>query len=266
MKMQTLSDAKVSQELEKRHYSKEDVKHSKVPYHPRARRFIAHGHCTHDDTSWRPHQAAMEPKYTEAGPDWKSQLRYIASPRNDEMKNEDLWPEKSTHLRTFDGSANCCLEEWQQYTNGYATGKRCFFNDVHSRSVYAANEIRDIDRFGARRNESKINKRNGIWQASPGDKDYQAPEYSIHFHAKGSTRPTVNFGGSSVKKPDTFVPLHPLPNIPCASFVKQEKQRRALDDINDVMALEKWRPATPLHLSVKECAAPNAAVSVGAKK
>ena len=39
-----------------------------------------------------------------------------------------------------------------------------------------------------------IDKRNGIGEASPGDKQYQVPEYSPGFHKLGSSRPIINFG------------------------------------------------------------------------
>ena len=41
---------------------------------------------------------------------------------------------------------------------------------------------------------SVIDQRNGLPQASPGDKSYQAVEYSPSFHKSGSTLPVVNFG------------------------------------------------------------------------
>lgn len=37
-------------------------------------------------------------------------------------------------------------------------------------------------------------QRNGIPEASRGDKSYQSPEYSASFHKEGSTRPIPNFG------------------------------------------------------------------------
>ena len=39
-----------------------------------------------------------------------------------------------------------------------------------------------------------IDKRNGIGEASPGDKNYQVPEYSPGFHKLGSSLPIVEFG------------------------------------------------------------------------
>ena len=37
-------------------------------------------------------------------------------------------------------------------------------------------------------------QRNGLPEASRGDKSYQSPEYSSDFHKHGSTLPIPNFG------------------------------------------------------------------------
>ena len=42
--------------------------------------------------------------------------------------------------------------------------------------------------------EGLVDKRNGIPEASPGDKSYQVPEYSPSFHKYGSTRPIPKYG------------------------------------------------------------------------
>ena len=44
-----------------------------------------------------------------------------------------------------------------------------------------------------------VDKRNGIPSASPGDKSYQAPEFSAGFHNDGSTLPPSNFGYAAMR-------------------------------------------------------------------
>ena len=35
------------------------------------------------------------------GLDWTSNIRHIRAPKDESKKNEELWPEKSSHLRTY---------------------------------------------------------------------------------------------------------------------------------------------------------------------
>ncbi|BHF79722.1 Spermatoproteinsis-associated serine-rich protein 1 [Sparganum proliferum] len=71
------------------------------------------------------------------GPDWISQLRHIKPYQNEGQKDERLWPDKSTHLRTYKeyyGQRKC--PEWSFYSNNYHRGKRCIFAGRHTRSEY----------------------------------------------------------------------------------------------------------------------------------
>lgn len=61
------------------------------------------------------------------------------------FKNES----KTTFLDS--GSNNCSVFEWSYYTNGYETGKKCFFDGKHLKSAYGADEVNDVSRFGSRR-------------------------------------------------------------------------------------------------------------------
>jgi len=74
----------------------------------------------------------------------------------------------------------------------YANGKVTTFEQVHKASQLSFKEIRQADLFGQHR--KVLDPRNGISEAAPGDKPYQAVEYSRNFHKQGSTRPIVDFG------------------------------------------------------------------------
>nr|VZI24760.1 unnamed protein product [Spirometra erinaceieuropaei] len=100
-------------------------------------RGILHGYCCSDDTNVRPHARPLDPVYTTCGPDWSSQLRHIKPYQNESQKDERLWPDNTTHLRTYAeyyGQRNC--PEWSFYSNNYHRGKRCIFAGHHTRSEY----------------------------------------------------------------------------------------------------------------------------------
>ncbi|PAA94779.1 hypothetical protein BOX15_Mlig013838g1, partial [Macrostomum lignano] len=237
-------------EREKRHFPEQHNKKSgpAESHAMRRRRFLHHGHCTVDDTAWKPHAMAVEPAYTDCGPDWKSSLRYIPSPRDERRKNEELWPEKSSHLRTFPGSNGCSAMEWSYYTNGYPTGKKCFFGSEkqHKRSEYSCDHVDFDATMGCKRKESEIDRRNGFDSAAHGDNVYQAAEYAPDFFKHGSTVPAVNFGGNGSRKAETFIPLFPLEKPLGPDYSVKARVRRVREDELEVAALERWRPATPL--------------------
>lgn len=87
--------------------------------------------------------------------------------------------------------------------------------------------------FGRGRNETTIDRRNGIPYASEGDKSYQAVEYSPNFHKAGSSLPSPQFGRVSLVRKDTFREM--------------EKRRQMSDEISAVQDLESWEPAKPIH-------------------
>ncbi|XP_013389114.1 spermatogenesis-associated serine-rich protein 1-like [Lingula anatina] len=235
------------QELEKRHFPDIHNRRGPLPhYKPTGRVYIPHGYGEQPD--WRPHNENITPRYSEAGPDWKSQLRYIPSPRNEEGIPIELWPDSFPRLRYFPGKFSCTEKEWSQYPEGYHIGKRSKWNGLHFRSAETTNEISHLMLYGKGRKLCDIDQRNGIACASLGDKQYQAPEYSYNFHKFGSTRPIVNFGGAMQDrpKPDTFVPLQDLPTEPSENFVTKERKRKHEEEVNVVKELETWKPATPL--------------------
>ena len=71
-------------------------------------------------------------------------------------------------------------------------GKQTIFDNQHKASATSQTELTENMIFGNRKIPDCL--RNGISEASPGDKPYQAAEYSPGFHKLGSTRPIVNFG------------------------------------------------------------------------
>ncbi|KAF6769780.1 hypothetical protein AHF37_11994 [Paragonimus kellicotti] len=85
---------------------------------------------------------ALDPKYTDFGLDWFSSLRYVEPYCDEQRKDEKLWPEHCSRMRTFSGSFNHGMSpEWLLYTNGFRTGKRCHFAGNHRRSQHCAEEF-----------------------------------------------------------------------------------------------------------------------------
>lgn len=231
-------------EREKRHYPEFDNRPSEPVYNPRGRRFIPHG--AGDELDFTPHGAFIDPEYTECGPDWKSRLRWLPPPKNPKYITE-IWPDQWKGMRTFPWMARRSSQEWGMYPEGpkgYDATLRCTFNGKHKATKQSQKEITDAMLLG----KSRLvrHKRNGIPLAAPGDKSYQAVEYSPQFHRMGSTLPLVDFGGSSKKKPDTFIPLEQMPRMPRESFSQKERWRRRRDEVDQVKRLETWRPSTPL--------------------
>lgn len=135
------------------------------------------------------------------GPDWKSLIRYIPSPRDDNRKNEELWPEKSSHLRTYPGSSSRTTAEYDLYLHRehrplpFPTCKKHYFEGTHMRSVQTSAEVDDRSRFGVRRKEDSIDKRNGIWAYTAGDKNYKTVETSTDYYKiYGTCVSPPNFG------------------------------------------------------------------------
>ena len=228
-------------ELERRHYPHLDNRVSKSADKPRARRYIPHGYG--EDYEFIPHSKHIEPNYSECGPDWKSRLRYLPAPHNPNYVVE-IWPEPWKALRTGYKQSRPTQKEWALYPEGYDTTLRCSFKGVHKATETTDKEVTDSMLFG--RGKIVNNKRNGLPMASPGDKSYQAVEYSPKFHKFGSTLPLVNFGGNYKPEVDTFVPLEILPPITREQYREKELRRKMEQDIDTVRMLDRWRPATPL--------------------
>ncbi|CAH8441855.1 unnamed protein product, partial [Heterobilharzia americana] len=92
-----------------------------------SKRVIPHGYCKKDDLDWRPHNVALNPIYSDYGLDWSSKLRHIEAYKDEERSDENIWPELSSHLKTFPESNTHGLSpEWLVYTNGYSTGRSVY--------------------------------------------------------------------------------------------------------------------------------------------
>ncbi|KAL4233127.1 spermatogenesis-associated serine-rich protein 1 [Mactra antiquata] len=233
-------------ERERRHFPLIDNSPSVPQYKARGRRYIPHGYGIYDE--WKPHPQNIQPEFTEAGPDWKSKLKYIPAPEDPKYPAMEIFENNWKAMRPFPYTYMNTSNEWLLDPGLSNRGMRCRFNGEHMATRTSADEITHKMLYGRGRTVDFIDKRNGIDENSPGDKAYKTPEYSPSFHKLGSSLPIVEFGANSPwkKVPDTFVPLQPLPIVPREPFrMKARKEEKELER-KQVRALDEWRPATPL--------------------
>ncbi|XP_076805814.1 spermatogenesis-associated serine-rich protein 1-like [Clavelina lepadiformis] len=217
----------------------------------RGRLYIPHGYGK--EKVYKPHTEHIDVAYTQCGPDWSSRLRWLPSPKPAKGKPKDnMFQPPMKSIRHFPAHQNrSSKKEYTFYPpHGmplvFGKGKVTKFHDVHKASQVSRFEITDSMRFG---NHSKVpDPRNGILEASPGDKPYQAVEYSINFHKHGSTRPMVNFGCLLKPVMDPVV----IAKARTKPYTIKEAERQHLVDVNSVKELDNWRPATPLRVPVPE--------------
>lgn len=228
---------------------------SQVPrFKKSGRTYIPHGKG--EEKPYKPHARHITVSYTECGPDWNSTIRCLPEPDCGDRPRETLFYPPLQRLRSFPRKANTTSKaEYKFYpSNGTATsysdGKVTVFDGVHKASQRTTTELSDLIRFGHRGNV--FDSRDGYLMAAPGDKPYKTPEYSPSFHKFGSTRPVVDFGGIKLEKADTFIPLHPLPDVPVKPFSQLEAERKKQAEINEVKNLQNWRPASPLSVPVTD--------------
>ncbi|XP_038077842.1 spermatogenesis-associated serine-rich protein 1-like [Patiria miniata] len=234
-------------ERERRHYAERRGHEQPTG---RGRRYLPHGDGSQPD--WQPHPHCLQVKYSEEGPDWSSRLRYIPAPTEPEPREDYKLPS----LRCFPWRHFKSNEEWSFYPEGFHVGRRCQFpadappeEKEHPASMTSTKEVTHSSLLGMNRKLPRTFERRGFFpEASPGDKSYQASEYSPKFHKFGSTRPVVNFGGSPKRKHDTFVPLQELPPYPCERYTSKERRRKYKEELDSVRVLESWEPAMPLGL------------------
>ncbi|CAH8444004.1 unnamed protein product [Heterobilharzia americana] len=212
-----------------------------------SKRVIPHGYCIKDDLDWRPHNVALNPIYSDYGLDWSSKLRHIEAYKDEERSDENIWPELSSHLKTFpELNTHGLSPEWLVYTNGYSTGKKCLFNGVHQRSVYCGKEYTFDCYFTHKRRGDDIEQNNGIVNPMrPGDKPYGAVEYSSDFYKIDSAVPKVQFGLI------THIPKRiEVPRIPVDSTMIKSTETEAnkvLASIRkEISDLDDWKPAPTL--------------------
>ncbi|CAH8429126.1 unnamed protein product [Schistosoma turkestanicum] len=210
------------------------------------RRIIQHGYCIKDDLNWRPHNLALNPIYSNYGLDWSSKLRSIQAYQDESRKDENLWPEHSSHLRTFSKIHDHGLSpEWLMYTNGYYTGKKCLFNGVHQRSVYCTSEYMLHYGFTHKRRSDIIEQQYDYLNTRrPGDKSYRCVEHSPDFYKIDSTVPKVQFGLI------THMPKQiDVPRFPVSSNI-QPTENELDEDLmlirKEIQELDEWKPAPTL--------------------
>ncbi|KAK3600413.1 hypothetical protein CHS0354_026646 [Potamilus streckersoni] len=238
-------------ERERRHFPEIHNQKSVPVYRSQGRRYIPHGYGIYDD--WRPHPQHVDIEYSDVGPDWKSKLRYIPKPNSSKYPAAEIFPDNWKAMRPFPYTYMKSEKEWLLDPDLLGGGIKTKFNGEHLATRTSAEEITHQMLFGKGRNLIIIDKRNGIPEATPGDKSYQVPEYSPEFHKNGSTLPVINFGANSPKKTtDTFVPLDPLPRSPRELYKNKESKRKLEEEKKSVKDLDKWKPAPPIETLVQE--------------
>ncbi|XP_050392949.1 spermatogenesis-associated serine-rich protein 1 [Patella vulgata] len=240
-------------ERERRHFPDLENLRGVTKYVPRGRRYLPHNTDLSGDGEWTPHNQSLNIEYTKCGPDWDSRLRYIPPPKSSDYPAAEIWPNNWKSMRPYPFTYRRSDTEWLLDPDHHRIGLRCYFNGNHQATMTSSRELTHSMLLGKNRKEDRIQRRNTIPEAAPGDKIYQAVEYSPGFHAAGSTRPIVQFGNpSSANKPDTFIPLQSLPPIECESFRSKERNNILREEINCVEKLDSWKPATPLHLTLPQ--------------
>ncbi|KAK3098034.1 hypothetical protein FSP39_015510 [Pinctada imbricata] len=243
-------------ERERRHYPDYFNNCTETQYKPRGRRYIPHGHGFYDN--WTPHNQNIPIQYSEAGPDWKSRLKYIPDPENPKYPAAEIFENNWKAMRPFPYTYRRTDNEWLLDPGLTKVGLRCNFEGRHRATDTSHQELTHQMLFGRGRNAAFIDRRNGIPFASCGDKSYQAVEYSPGFHKRGSSLPLPQFGANFKKTTtDTFVPLQPLPAQRRDTFREMESRRQKEDEINVVRSLDTWSPAVPMSTLLQQEEAKN---------
>uniref|UniRef100_H2YPS7 Uncharacterized protein n=1 Tax=Ciona savignyi TaxID=51511 RepID=H2YPS7_CIOSA len=221
----------------------------------RGRLYIPHGRGK--EAVYKPHAEHIKVSYTQCGPDWSSRLRWLPSPKPKKKDQlETIFHPPLKTIRHFPQQHNISTrKEYKFYPpHGiplvYGKGKVTLFNDTHKASQLSNTEITDTLRFGSHGLVS--DPRNNIGEASHGDKPYHAAEYSVDFHKFGSTRPVVNFGGLQPKEERTSIPIFETATVPGKPYKVKEELRKKTEEIDVVVRLEQWRPASPLVVPVTD--------------
>ncbi|CAF3634767.1 unnamed protein product [Rotaria socialis] len=183
---------------DRRHYpEKHRFTLTEPVYKPRGRAHIPSPPL--EDEHWRPHGQHIEPAYSNFGPDWKSSIRPIKSPRHPNAK--PTLPvgiiEQNIHfMRPYPQNWQRTNNEWIYFNDESADhrpAKRNFFANVYLRSLEdLGDENVHMETMGHKR--KVIDPRNGLQKRSEGDKSYRGVELSPNFYKFGCTLPAVNFG------------------------------------------------------------------------
>ena len=186
------------------------------------------------------------------GPDWQSRLRSISAPRHPDAK--PTLPvaliERNIHfIRPYPQNWQRTEKEWRYFTDApieQSSSKRNHFNQIHLRSL---EDLGDENMFMSKigRKKKVLDARNGLGQRSEGDKSYQAVEQSTDYHKIASPVPQVNFGRERKPYGDrrTFVPMknERISIVNENDFLDKERQREYKTIVDEVVQLEKWKPA-----------------------
>jgi len=217
-------------EREKRHFPLLQNQPGDTPaFRPHGRKYIPHQYSKED--VWRPHNQNIDIEYTEAGPDWSSQLKYLPDPENPDYPAAEIWPNNWKAMRPYPFTYKRSRNEWLLDPGLTKVGLKCTFNGVHRATAISEDELTHSMRFGKGRNENDIDKRNSMNEAAPGDKSYQAPEYSPSFHSKAEGR-----GSATQREP----------------YIKKAESRNRQDDIDCVKKLDSWQPAKPISSTIPQ--------------
>jgi hypothetical protein len=160
-------------------------------------------------------------------------------------------------VRSFPQNWQRSTNEWIYFTDespDHRSSKRNFFANIHLRSLEDLGDDNvHMTKIGHKRQVFDL--RNGISKRSDGDKSYRRVELEPNFHKLGSTLPPVNFG--HMKNPHgsmkTFIPMtnETISIIDEDAFKEKERKREYDESINEVIQLDKWKPAEILTSAFK---------------
>ncbi|CAF3354989.1 unnamed protein product [Rotaria socialis] len=235
---------------DRRHYpEKHRFTLTEPVYKPRGRAHIPSPPL--EDEHWRPHGQHIEPAYSNFGPDWKSSIRPIKSPRHPNAK--PTLPvgiiEQNIHfMRPYPQNWQRTNNEWIYFNDESADhrpAKRNFFANVYLRSLEdLGDENVHMETMGHKR--KVIDPRNGLQKRSEGDKSYRGVELSPNFYKFGCTLPAVNFGRLKKRHgpKSRFVPMtnEKIPVTDENEFEEKERRRENDQIVEEVIQLENWTP------------------------
>ncbi|CAF3115855.1 unnamed protein product [Rotaria socialis] len=235
---------------DRRHYpEKHRFTLTEPVYKPRGRAHIPSPPL--EDEHWRPHGQHIEPAYSNFGPDWKSSIRPIKSPRHPNAK--PTLPvgiiEQNIHfMRPYPQNWQRTNNEWIYFNDESADhrpAKRNFFANVYLRSLEdLGDENVHMETMGHKR--KVIDPRNGLQKRSEGDKSYRGVELSPNFYKFGCTLPAVNFGRLKKRHgpKSRFVPMtnEKIPVTDENEFEEKERRRENNQIVEEVIQLENWTP------------------------
>jgi hypothetical protein len=134
------------------------------------------------------------------------------------------------------------------------SSKRNFFANIHFRSLEDLGD-ENVYMMQIGRKKQVFDVRNGLEKRTEGDKSYRRVELSPDFHKIGSTLPAVDFG--RIKKQHgsekTYVPMkNEVIHIVNENDFEGNEQKREYDQIvNEVIQLDKWKPAESITRAFK---------------